>query len=86
MPNSIGKTDSQIRKFLRENGVTPNVSNVERIGREIRRTEGENATVERIHRELERERGIPATRDERGDVRARVKESIKRKIKKRDGR
>lgn len=66
MPNSVGKSNKEVRRFLRESGVAPTAANVERIGPEIRRTEAENDRVVREHKEMERERGIPSTTDLRG--------------------
>lgn len=86
MPNSVGKTNKDVRKFLRECGVPPTVANVERIGREIRRTEAEGERVEKIHREIERETGRPALIDERGDVGKRVKAHVQREMAKREKR
>ena len=82
MPNSVGNTNKDIRRFCRENGVPPTVANVERIQREVCRTQSEN---ERVVRES-KERGGPATqyigRDGRpyGDVLARRKAYVQRDI------
>lgn len=78
--SSAGNTGRDIRRFLREVGVKPSVSNVERIGREVRRTEAQNEALERTYREMAAERGLPLTVDERGDVKARVKRAVKRKL------
>jgi hypothetical protein len=86
MPNSIGKSNKAVRRFLRENMVPPTVANVERIGREIRRTESENAYVERIHKEREKAQGIPSLVDAKGDVHKRAREIALREIARRQGR
>lgn len=80
MSNSHGNSDKQIRKFLRENGVPPTMANVERIGREVRRTEAQNERVERIHKELEAQGKAARLSDEKGDVIRRVQESLRRKM------
>lgn len=46
-----GNTDRDVRKFLRDLGVKANLSNVELIGKEIRRTASENERVEREAKE-----------------------------------
>lgn len=73
MPNSVGKTDRDVRKFIREMGGVANKANVERIGREIRRTEQENERVEKIAKEV----GF-GTQDERGPVEERVRRKVLR--------
>lgn len=82
--NSYGNDNRGIRRFLRENGVPPTVANVERIGKELRRTESQNDKVVKIHKEMEREHGIAATVDHKGDVHARVKRHVQRELEKRD--
>ena len=79
MPNSHGKTNAQVRKFLRENGIKPTCANVDRIGTEIRRTEAENRQVERIAKE----RGMDGTRDKHGPVGPRVREAVQRELRER---
>lgn len=83
MSNAHGNTKRDLMRFLRANGIAPNVSNVERIGREVRRTESQNRAVEQRHKELEATKGIASTRDEKGDVHARVKRAVKASIQKR---
>src|SRR5689334_9402160 len=61
-------------------------ANVERMQREVARTQTENERVVRIHREIERERGIPATVDARGDVAARVRARVQRDLERRGQR
>ncbi len=80
MSNSYGNGNRGIRQFLRSVGMKPNVSNVERIGRELRRSESQNDTVERISREVERERGVAPTRDAKGDVQKRIQGVVQKKI------
>ncbi len=62
MPNSVGKTKRDVMKYLRATGQKCDAANVERVGKEVRRTESENRQVERIHRE----RGLPALTDAKG--------------------
>lgn len=77
--NSAGNTGRDIRRFCRENGIPPTMDNVERIGREVRRTEAENERVERIARET----GRGGTYDEHGDVHARVRGDVARDMERR---
>ena len=74
--NSVGKTGRDVRKFCREVGVKPTAANVEKMGRELRRTEAENENVGRIAKES----GRGGTYDEKGKV---TRERIKRNIQKR---
>ncbi len=83
MSNSVVKTDRDVRKFLRENGIKPSVENVQRIGKEIRRTQGENESVDKIHKELEREGKASPLYDNRGDARARTKRDVERELRRR---
>lgn len=79
--NSGGNTDSDVRKFCRRAGVPTTKENVDRIGKELRRTRAQNEKVERLHKEMQRERGIPATVNERGeDVKAKVKAAMKKRL------
>ena len=80
--NSAGNTNRDVRRFLRESGVKPTIANVERIAREVRRSESENASVERIA--LETGRG--GLRDQRGPVHPRVKKAVKRELNARGSR
>lgn len=83
MSNSAGNTKRDVMRFLRESGVPPTVANVERIGREIRRTHAQNEQVDRIHKEIEATRGVPSTVDEKGDVHARVRKIVEANHRKR---
>ena len=80
--SSVGNTNRDLRRFCRENGVPPTIANIERIGREVRRTESQN---ERVVRES-KERGGPSTqyvsRDGRvhGDVLKTRREYVQRDI------
>lgn len=76
--NSYGNDKRGMMRFLRENGIAPTVANLERIQREVSRNQTENERVVAQHKELERTKGIPATRDEKGDVHARVRRAVKR--------
>ena len=78
MSNAAGNTNRDVRKFLRSIGVKPTAENVERIGREVRRSESQNEAAERIGREV-----APGLRDERGDVVKRVSERVRRDLDKR---
>lgn len=83
MPNSVGNTNKDIRKFCREVGVKPTVANVEKMQREVTRTQTENERLVRHHKEMERERGLPSVVDNRGDVAARVRARVQRDLKNR---
>lgn len=79
--NSHGNDNRGVRRFLRENGVAPTAANVERIGRELRRTPAQNEALVKRHKEMERERGLPSTtlpdgRDAKKVYRERVQRSI----------
>ncbi len=74
----VGNTNRDVRKFLRESGVKANAANVERIGREVRRTSAENERVDAIGRELNL-----GTQDERGKVGERVKRAVAREMRRR---
>ena len=78
MTNSHGNTNRDIRKFLRETGVKANVANVERIGREVRRTEAQNEQAEKFAKE----RGDQLS-DERGPVEQRIRERVQRELRER---
>ena len=86
MGNSIGNDSRAIRKFLRERGVKPTIANIERVGREVRRTPQENERIVQMHKEIERARGLPSTTDQRGDVHARVKRRVQRDLEREEGR
>ncbi len=79
----VGGSDRSLRIFLRQSGIRPTVANMERIGREVNRTQTQHETVERIHRELESEKGIHDTVYGRGDGKARVKAKVKRDLQRR---
>ena len=82
MTNSYGNDGRGVRKFLRENGIKPSMANVERISREVRRSESENRSVERIAKET----GRGELRDEKGPVHPRVKAAVKKELAQRKGR
>ena len=84
MPNSTGKTNKEVRRFLRECGEKPNVANVERVGREIRRTRQEHERHEAVSREIERATGRPDTIDAGGDVKARMKARVQAELARRE--
>lgn len=84
--NSAGNDTRGVMRFLREVGIKPTVANVERMGRELRRSQTENEKVEARHREIEATKGVPSTRDEKGDVHARVRRQVQRDIEKRSRR
>lgn len=77
MSNAAGNTNRDVRRFLRESGVKPTAANVDRIGREVRRSQTQNETVERISREI----GAPSPLEQRA---ARAREEIRRRIEQRD--
>ena len=60
--NSLGKDNDSVRRLLKETGYKADAANVNRIGREVRRTEGENAKVEARYKEM----GGPKLVDSRG--------------------
>ena len=76
MPRSVGKTARDIRKFCRTAGVKPSLANVERIQREVARTESENDTVDRVAKET----GRGGLRDERGPIGDRAKDALRRRM------
>ena len=86
----VGNTDRDVRKFLREVGMKPNAENVDRIGRELRRTSQENERVERIAREGGRggirDPHLPGSPDTTGPVEDRVKHDVAREQRRRDRR
>lgn len=77
LTNSAGNTAKDVRKFLRKHGVAPNVAMVERIQREVSRTQSQNERVVAIHKEL----GGPATVDSRGrDAQAAALAATRRRL------
>ena len=52
--NSVGNSTKAVRRFCRENGVKPTVANVERMQREVSRSQTDNERVERIAKETGR--------------------------------
>ena len=79
MRNSHGNDNSGVRKFLREIGVKPNVANVERMQREVSRSQTERERVQRIAKET----GRGGTYDRKGEVHARVREAVQREMRNR---
>lgn len=79
MTNSYGNTNRDVRKFLREHFVKPTAGNVEKYGREIRRTETENERVISRAKEI----GGPSTVDAGGDAKARAVAYVQRQLAKR---
>lgn len=79
MSNSAGNTNRDVRKFLRDHGIKASASNVELIGREVRRTMAQNEAVDKMHKELG-----TGLRDRKGrDAREVAKARVKRKLKER---
>lgn len=78
----VGGDKRSVRRFIRECGYKPTASNVERIQREVNRTQSQH---ERVQKEAI-ERGMGGTRDERGrnpgEVARRI---VLNNIAKRDG-
>lgn len=76
--NSGGNTNRDVRKFIRESGYNPTVANVERVQREIRKSQTENEqTIARA-----KAQGGPSTVDSRGRdaqevARARVQKELR---------
>lgn len=81
MSNSHGNTSRDVRRFLRSVGVKPSVDNVERIGREVRRTEAQNERQEVLGREM----GL-GPRDGGGDVKSRVERQVRAEMARRKKR
>lgn len=81
--NSVGNDNRGIRKWMREMGMRPTVASVERMQREVRRTESQNEKVEKLHKEMARDKGIPSTVDHKGDVHARVRRIVQKDIERR---
>lgn len=73
MSNAAGNTNKDVRRFLREHGVKPTVGNVERIGREVRRSQSENERVERIAKES-------GQRSELLERSAKIRDAMQRRI------
>jgi len=82
--NSHGNDSRAIRKWLREMGVRANASNVELIGKEVRRTEAQNEQVDRIGREIAQATGHSGLVDRHGrDAGKEAREKVKRQLAKR---
>ena len=79
-PNSIGKSDREVRKFMREANVKTSASNVEMMKKELCRTMNENEQVERLAKEAARARGESGLYDRRGDVGKRAEEATRRAL------
>ena len=80
MPNSLGNTRRDVRKFCKRVGVKPTAANVEKMQREVTRTQSERDTLTRIHREIEGQRGVAGLRDSRGPVLPRIQERVRREL------
>ena len=87
MSNTHGNDNRGVRKFLRSINMKPSVENVERIGRELRRTEQENEHMDRIGKEQGRTRledpHLPGTHNDTGNVEERVREQVQREMRER---
>lgn len=81
--NTLGNDDRGLRKFLRSQKIQPNVANMERIGRELRRTDAQNAALVARSKERARETGAPVTFDAKGAVEPRVRALMERKLRER---
>ena len=75
----VGNDSRSVRKFLRENGIKPSLANVERMGREVRRTAQDNERMDRMHKQA----GTGRLRDEKGDVHSRVKAQVEHEMRNR---
>lgn len=81
MSNAHGNDNRGVRRWLREMGYRPTVGMVERVQREVSRTQTQHENVARIHREISRETGAPTTVDMKGrDAKARAKRIVEREI------
>lgn len=79
LSNSYGNDRRGLRRFLRSVNIPPNASNMERIGKEVRRTQSE---TERIQRASKEQGG--GTYDARGrDMHEVVRRKVRRNL---DGR
>ena len=81
MSNSAGNTNRDLRRFCREVGIKPSAGNVEKMGREVRRTMSQNEQVNRIAKE--QGKGL---RGKHGDVGPQVKERVAREMRNRERR
>ena len=79
MGNSVGNTDKDVRKFMREHGMKTNKENVDRISKELRRTEAQNEFQAKIAKEM----GL-GLRDGQGDVKKRVEAEVREQMRRRD--
>jgi hypothetical protein len=73
---SHGKTGKDVRRFLRQMGYRPNAAMVERVQREVVRTQSENERVQKTAQES----GRGGAYDQKGDVKARVRKIVKRDL------
>jgi hypothetical protein len=85
MSNAHGNTAKDIRKWLRQIGVKPTLSNVERIGREVRRGESRHEQIQKTNEQVAKELGHSGTVTPTGhDAHKVVREIVKRELDKRD--
>ncbi len=78
MSNSVGNDSKSVRKWLRSIGVPPTAGNVERIGKEVRRSESENRRVEQQAKET----GRGGTYDMRGrDAHKVAERTVRRELR-----
>lgn len=80
MPNHVGKTDRDVRRFLRNLGEKTDAANVEKVKRELVRTQQENERREKLAKEIERERGVPDTISGHGDEKRHVGRIVRREL------
>lgn len=75
--NSYGNDNRGVRRFLRESGIAPTAGNVERMAKELRRSQSEN---ERMVRES-KARGGPALVDRQGrDAKEVARREVQREL------
>lgn len=82
MRNTYGNDKRGVMKFLREVGIKPTVGNVERMQREVSRSQTENERAERIAKETGR--GGLRYPDTGEDAHAKVKAAMKARLASRD--
>lgn len=76
--SSVGNTNKQVRKFIRECGLKADMSTVERISKEVRRTESQNEAIQRASRET----GRAGTFDLRGrDAHRMAERQVRRELR-----
>lgn len=78
--NSYGNDNRGIRKWIREMGEKPSVALVERLQREVSRSQTENERVVSRHKEAQAQHGTPSTFDAKGDVKARVRRIVQTEL------